>query len=50
LEKNAGIKNGSVKGVPMNLKYMGIGDGLTVRPFPNYFPLPLVDKHITRTP
>jgi len=31
LEQNAGISNGSINGVPLNLKFLGIGDGLTVR-------------------
>ncbi|KIM72376.1 hypothetical protein PILCRDRAFT_81931 [Piloderma croceum F 1598] len=29
LQQNTAISNGSVQGVPMNLKYMGVGDGLT---------------------
>ena len=30
LEQNAGIANGSVSGTPINLKFLGVGDGLTV--------------------
>ena len=31
LQQNAAIKFGTVKGVPINLKVLGIGNGLTVR-------------------
>ena len=30
LEQNAGIANGTVKGTTINLKFLGIGNGLTV--------------------
>ncbi len=30
LQQNAGIANGTVSGVPINLKVLGVGDGLTV--------------------
>ncbi len=32
LDQNAAIANGSVSGVPINLKFLGVGDGLTVSP------------------
>lgn len=35
LEQNAGIANGTVSGTPINLKFLGVGDGLTVRSFPD---------------
>ena len=31
LAQNAGIANGTVTGTPINLKFLGVGDGLTVR-------------------
>ena len=34
LEQNAGIANGSVNGTTINLKFLGVGDGLTVSAFP----------------
>ena len=30
LEQNEGIANGTVSGLPINLKFLGVGDGLTV--------------------
>lgn len=30
LQQNAAIQVGSVKGLPINLKVLGVGDGLTV--------------------
>lgn len=30
LQQNAAIANGTVSGLPINLKYLGVGDGLTV--------------------
>ena len=30
LEQNAKVANGSVSGLPINLKVLGVGDGLTV--------------------
>ena len=30
LEQNAGIANKSISGTPINLQYLGVGDGLTV--------------------
>ncbi|KAH9902728.1 serine carboxypeptidase [Cubamyces lactineus] len=39
LDQNAGVANGSVPGVPLNLKVLGIGDGLTdpLIQFESYF-------------
>jgi hypothetical protein len=31
LDQNTGIANGTVKGTKINLQYLGVGDGLTVR-------------------
>ena len=31
LSQNEGISNGTVSGIPINLKFLGVGDGLTVR-------------------
>ncbi|KAI0643599.1 serine carboxypeptidase [Trametes meyenii] len=38
LEQNAGIANGSVTGLPINLKFLGVGDGLTdpLSQYPGY--------------
>lgn len=38
LEQNTGIQNGSVTGIPLNLKFLGIGDGLTdpITQYPGY--------------
>ncbi|TBU50585.1 alpha/beta-hydrolase [Dichomitus squalens] len=38
LEQNAGIANGTVSGTPINLKYLGVGDGLTdpLSQYPGY--------------
>ena len=30
LDQNAAIANGSISGIPINLKFLGVGDGLTV--------------------
>lgn len=30
LDQNAAIANGTKTGIPINLKYLGVGDGLTV--------------------
>jgi hypothetical protein len=32
LRQNAAIRVGTLKGLPINLKVLGIGNGLTVRP------------------
>lgn len=32
LSQNAAIAAGTVSGIPLNLKVLGVGDGLTVRP------------------
>ncbi|KAM5540595.1 hypothetical protein V8D89_005626 [Ganoderma adspersum] len=38
LEQNAGIANGTVTGTPINLKFLGVGDGLTdpLSQYPGY--------------
>ncbi|KAI0310168.1 serine carboxypeptidase [Amylostereum chailletii] len=38
LDQNTGISNGTVDGLPINLKYLGVGDGLTdpVSQYPGY--------------
>ncbi|OBZ77753.1 Carboxypeptidase S1 [Grifola frondosa] len=38
LQQNAGIANGTISGIPINLKFLGVGDGLTdpLSQYPGY--------------